>query len=360
MPSMKQAVKALRQGQRTRKPSASCKLNSGRCYSSFDQLRAELTSRELPVLKDYLTPLPSRLLESTLSDFLSNFGTAIGAPTEDEVFPSHHLVYFPSPSPLSSLFPDGTDPQQSPGAPFTRRMWAGGSMSFLKPLTRNLSSTAYCLERISDVTAKGREGEEKLFVQIERRIGWPGKSTRISSRDSLQDHLDCRVIENRTLVFIRERSQRVASDATSSSPKTLKASQRPDFSHTLTPTPAMLFRFSALTFNAHAIHLDKHFCREIEGHRNLLVHGPLTLVLMVEALRRQLSRSVSQRHDTRTSSNTIQSLEYRNLAPLYAEEPLTICGRKKDHEQWEVWVEGKEGGLAVRGLVKIASPNPTV
>jgi hydroxyacyl-ACP dehydratase HTD2-like protein with hotdog domain len=45
----------------------------------------------------------------------------------------------------------------------------------------------------------------------------------------------------------------------------------------------------------------------------------------------------------------IASLEYRNLAPLYCNERLTVCVRKGLKDKWDVWVEGPDGGLCVRG-----------
>ncbi len=39
-----------------------------------------------------------------------------------------------------------------------------------------------------------------------------------------------------------------------------------DFSFTYTPTVVTLFRFSALMFNAHHIHLDKEYSQKREGY----------------------------------------------------------------------------------------------
>ena len=44
----------------------------------------------------------------------------------------------------------------------------------------------------------------------------------------------------------------------------------PDFSFTYRPTPVTLFRFSALTFNAHHIHLDKEYASQVEGYPGAL------------------------------------------------------------------------------------------
>jgi hypothetical protein len=43
-------------------------------------------------------------------------------------------------------------------------------------------------------------------------------------------------------------------------------------------TEVTLFRFSALTFNAHKIHYNKKWCQEVEGHRDLVVHVSLTFL----------------------------------------------------------------------------------
>ncbi|MFD5793412.1 hypothetical protein ACFWIO_07700 [Streptomyces diastatochromogenes] len=48
----------------------------------------------------------------------------------------------------------------------------------------------------------------------------------------------------------------------------------------LRPDPTLLFRFSALTANAHRIHYDAPYCRDTEGYPGLVVHGPLLGLLM--------------------------------------------------------------------------------
>lgn len=53
----------------------------------------------------------------------------------------------------------------------------------------------------------------------------------------------------------------------------------------LTADEALLFRFSALTCNAHRIHYDHNWVRK-EGHGDLVVHGPLQALMMGELIRR--------------------------------------------------------------------------
>ena len=113
----------------------------------------------------------------------------------------------------------------------------------------------------------------------------------------------------------------------------------PTFAVEVLPTRAHLFRFSALTFNAHAIHLDPLYARATDGHRDLLVHGPLTLALMLDAL------------------PPVASISYRNYAPLYVNERLRVCVRRPERPRkpWDVWVEGPDGGLAVKATAEVLS-----
>ncbi|KAB8232164.1 uncharacterized protein BDW43DRAFT_127608 [Aspergillus alliaceus] len=336
-----------------------------RTYSSLgERLHRELTSRNLPLNFDYLHTQPSYLLSLTLADTLpkspawSHIHTSLPSVNRAPRMPAgHHLVYFPPQVTLSQLLPDGTDVLHSPGGPFDRRLWAGGRVKF--PVSRDLTlngARAVCIELIRDVIVKGREGAEKVIVKIERRIGIVQENEEESSikeriwkeTEDKTDHAS--IIENRDLIFMRKKTQDELSHDKANfdnNQRVLKPPLGPDFRYTIEPTKSLLFRFSALTFNAHLIHLDETYTRNVEGYRNLLVHGPLTLTLLLTVLEAHLTKS----------NQTIRELCYRNLAPLYVEEPLTICGKPKigkDGATWDVWIEGKNGGLAVRATALLS------
>ena len=59
-------------------------------------------------------------------------------------------------------------------------------------------------------------------------------------------------------------------------------------------TPVLLFRFSALTYNAHRIHYDREYARA-EGYPGLVVHGPLQALLMAELARSRVRPGPSTR-----------------------------------------------------------------
>ncbi|OAA64183.1 hypothetical protein SPI_02830 [Niveomyces insectorum RCEF 264] len=361
-----------------------------------DALRATLAARPPTATYDVLSPTHSHLLNVSLSDYLpagagavefdrqsaaSATTTATAAKTNPFVLPSAasagllppgpHLVYFPLQKPPSLLLPDGTDPTQSPGAPFVRRMWAGGSVRFLAPENLLLDNRrAVCVERLGpDIRVTGTPGAEKVFVNVWRRYGpVPDLGARgavspeaIAGVEAAVE-ADPAIEELRTLVFLRDSPRAAKNDAEAAKEtqeperKGIQAAYPPDASFSLTPPPSLLFHFSALSFNAHAIHLDPQFCREQEGHRGRLVHGPLSLVLLLAAVRKQVAKVVGT--SPAEVTNSIQSIEYRNLAPLYAGEPLRVCIRQNHNghrdqaagARWDVWIEGPQGGVSVRGV----------
>ena len=76
-------------------------------------------------------------------------------------------------------------------------------------------------------------------------------------------------------------------------------------------TPTLLFRFSALTYNAHRIHYDRDYSRDVEGYPGLLTHGPLQAVAMAEAAR------------ARGAEGALE-FEYRLVAPLFDHQGLIV------------------------------------
>jgi hydroxyacyl-ACP dehydratase HTD2-like protein with hotdog domain len=145
------------------------------------------------LIPDYLNPMPSHLLTTTIADLLHT--PALSSPTiqsPPQTLPQgHHLVYFPIQTPPSKLAADGADQDHSPGSEFPRRMWAGGEVIFHPGWRQRLVMDGRpwtCKEEIGDVRVKGDIGEEKVFVDVWRRYG-AGEEWNVEER--------------RTLVFMR-------------------------------------------------------------------------------------------------------------------------------------------------------------
>ncbi|KAG6046582.1 hypothetical protein E4U39_001222 [Claviceps sp. Clav50 group G5] len=268
-----------------------------------------LQSTPHKLIPDHLTPMPSHLLTTTLNDLLDlpNPSSAPIVQSPPRKLPQgHHLVYFPLLLPPSRLGADGGDPDHSPGAEYPRRMWAGGEVIFHRGWEENLVLDGRpwrCREDIERVDVRGEGVEEKVFVDVWRRYGLGYGLGEEEGEDGRWD-----IEERRTLVFMREGEL----EGRGGGRRVIKA----------------------LTFNAHSIHIDPLYTRSVERHRGLLVHGPLTLALMLRELR-----------------GTVARITYRNFAPLYVGEPLRVCVRKVEGKglPWDVWVEGPDGGMAVKG-----------
>jgi hydroxyacyl-ACP dehydratase HTD2-like protein with hotdog domain len=349
--------------------------------------------RKTPIF-DYMSPTPSHLLNTSLASHIpadvhqparfrdalrdSSSSQRFRAPIVDAPLPlGHHLVYFGPQSLPSELMPDGTVTDHCPGAPFTRRMWAGGTVRFARRqadaglrLDRQL---AVCVEGVvGEPVIKGAEGEEKVFVELSRKYGYrtveQGDET--TTLEGLVDEAEASpdIDERRTLVFMREKrddGQRVRQgEKEKEAERDMTRLRRlkdknwvPTYSFSLTPDRKLLFQFSALTFNAHAIHLDPRYAQEVEGHKDCLVHGPLSLSLMLMAVQAQADK-VKAEGDGQVA---LTELKYRNLAPLYVGEEMKVCvkvreaGIPKDSEEhtWDAWVEGPDGGFAVKGIAKM-------
>ncbi|ORX98170.1 hypothetical protein BCR34DRAFT_496313, partial [Clohesyomyces aquaticus] len=321
----------------------------------FAFLRQEMYARKFAPLRSRLDAGQEHALRATLEAFLPEGWGEVGG---NILPPGHHLVYFNPALSENKLLPDGTDPLQSPGQPFERRMWAGGKIAFARDHWRTEvglevggSAEYVCVERIKKVDMRGEGDDAKIFVTIERRVARLSEgekdveslAERIREEGKKHDGFGNAVlIEQRILVFMRGRTEEEVRRVRDG-PVVLPSA--PSISHTLTPTPSLLFRYSALTFNAHAIHLDPEYCRNVEGHRNLLVHGPLSLTLMLTLMSQHLRTLEGPRH-------VVQEIEYRNLAPLYCGEELRICAREKRIAGvYDVWIEGPTGGVAVKGTV---------
>jgi len=80
---------------------------------------------------------------------------------------------------------------------------------------------------------------------------------------------------------------------------------------TLTADEALLFRFSALTYNAHRIHYDHNWVRE-EGYSDLVVHGPLQALMMGELIRRRGAGLVGKQ------------FAYRLVSPMIGPQTFTV------------------------------------
>jgi 3-methylfumaryl-CoA hydratase len=208
-----------------------------------------------------------------------------------------HWVYLLERDPQSDLGPEGHAAHgvPRPPRPGLRRMFAGGRVHYHRPL---------CLG------AAARKTTEVLGSKV--RNGRSGSMTIVTTRATIVQAGQLAISEEQDIIYRGptplEPSSLNQSDDT--------ALARWDGESTVAVDPILLFRFSALTYNAHRIHYDLSFCAQ-EDYPNLVVHGPLQALLMAEAVTRD------------SSPGAIASciFSYRLVAPLILGDGLTVVNR---------------------------------
>lgn len=252
---------------------------------------------------------------------------SIGTP----VPPGYHLAYF-TPAALSSeLGEDGTDTSYNPREPFTRRMWAGGELTWDRnnPL-RVGQHVAETTELLSADTKVTRLGEEMIVVHVQKTYKNEEGLALIDGRDW---------VFRKALLEPAPIADGPLSDEIPLPEPTSAETRSRDFLQ----TPVALFRFSALTFNAHQIHYSQPWCREVEGHRNIVVHGPLNLINMLDLWRDYQAEGA---HDVP------RSIKYRATAPFYANERYRALLEHRDGRASNIKLWGSDGQGGVRvGMV---------
>ena len=242
--------------------------------------------------------------------------------------PGYHLAYFTPAALPADLGRDGTDISYSPAEPFTRRMWAGGRLHWKKENPLRIGDEVTETTKLVSAEPKiTRAGEEMIVVGVEK---------------TFENGKGVALVDRRDWVFRPQLSGPPPAKGYSESiggvnallPIPHAAQESRDFLQ----TAVSLFRFSALTFNAHMIHYSQPWCREVEGHRDIVVHGPLNLINMLDFWR-----------DEQPNDYMIpRSIEYRATAPFYAGEKYrALLERHADTTLIKLWGHDGKGGVRV-------------
>ncbi|KAH8816230.1 hypothetical protein F5884DRAFT_818336 [Xylogone sp. PMI_703] len=238
--------------------------------------------------------------------------------------PTWHLAYF-TPSQLEKdLGRDGTDTSFNPPRPFTRRMWAGGELEWVRGADGTTTNPLRIGQEVTETTElvsaagkKTRAGEEMVVVGVKK---------------TFENEHGVSLIDRRNWIFrpellIGDGDWRSAADI--APPKPAQEVPLPEGRYTrdLVQTPVTLFRFSALTFNGHRIHYDRDWCRKVEGHREIVVHGPLNLVSIVDFWRDVLGGG---QNDGVEGMIFPRKISYRATSPIYGGERYRIVMDEED------------------------------
>ncbi len=236
--------------------------------------------------------------------------------------PMWHWLYFLPTAPQSALSDDG-HPERGdfmPPVPLPRRMFAGSRVTLRAPL--RLGSRAERTGVIRRVEVKEGRSGRLAFVTV-------GYTIRQDGRLCVEEEQD---------IVYREPAAPVPPPVSVALPPVAAGS----WSRDLQADSRLLFRFSALTFNAHRIHYDRDYARQVEGYPGLVVHGPLTALLLANLVR------------THAPERAIVEFSFRGVRPLFDVAPFRLVAMP-DGDLVSCEAVGPDGSVALQATVRLGA-----
>jgi itaconyl-CoA hydratase/mesaconyl-C4 CoA hydratase len=245
-------------------------------------------------------------------NLIKRIAATFGEPTpaiSDALPPLWQWCFFQEPVFESQLGGDGHPARGGflPPADNRNRMWAGGRVEFLRSL--KVGADAHRLSTILHIEEKhGRTGS-LLFVTVRH--------------DYSQQGALC-VREEQDIVYREPNPPKLSSG---------DAPEQGDWNEVIEPTPTLLFRYSAVTFNGHRIHYDYPYVTDTEGYSGLVVHGPMIATFNLRAF----IRANPDRH--------VRHFAYRGVRPLNVPAAFRVGGRVVEPGKAQLW-SGNDAGVA--------------
>jgi len=210
-----------------------------------------------------------------------------------------------------------------PPVPHRRRMFAGGRLTVHAPL--RVGDDVLRRSVLTSITPKSGRSGEMLFVTLTNEYLRDGELVQVEEQD----------------IVYRQQEPGAPRAAAPTAPEPVEppAPEPGEWSAVLRPDEVLLLRMSALTYNAHRIHCDLPYTRDVEGFPGLVVHGPLLALMLLELPRRFApDRSVAE-------------FSYRLRRPAFCGAPVVATG-KPDGSDLACGVPGADP--AVTGVVTFA------
>jgi 3-methylfumaryl-CoA hydratase len=237
-----------------------------------------------------------------------------------EMPPLAHWLYFLPAAAQSQIGEDG-HPQRGgllPPVALPRRMWAGGEIEFVAPIA--LGARLSRCSTVQNIAPKTGKSGAMVFVTLRHEIFADGILA---------------IIERQDIVY-REAAGPAAAVAAPAEVAAVSPGAR-----IVHPDPVLLFRFSALTFNAHRIHYDRDYARDVESYPGLVVHGPLIATLLMDHfLRAHPGREISR-------------FSFRAQSPLLDTAPFAL-NHAPEAGGFVLWAARPEDKVAMSAKVETA------
>jgi 3-methylfumaryl-CoA hydratase len=276
---------------------------------------------EIDALKSWIGR--TETVEDTLCAFQAKALTATldrdDAPRTGEALPPlWHWIYFHRPAKTADLAANG-HPRAGefvPPVPLPRRMFAGARVRFGAPLA--IGERAVRTSTIASLQAKAGASGALVFMRVRNEIAGSGGGA---------------LVEEQDIVYRGP----PAPDATA---RLRRAPAQALWQRELVANEALLFRYSALIFNAHRIHWDRPYAAQNEGYPGLVVHGQLLATLLADFIRSHTDR-------------TLAAFSFRSVGPVFDGAPFRLCGKPRPGGV-DLWIEDERAALAMEARAEFS------
>ena len=274
----------------------------------FDELFPEWIAK-VDNCSEIISPVPVNRLAATLDEAAPDYREG------DKLPPLWHWIFFIKPVSHAGLGKDGHPKRGGflPPVPLPRRLFAGMKTDFLHPLI--IGHAAERESEVTDIKEKTGASGPLFFVKVQSRIRQKGRLC---------------IIDEQEIVY-----REMSAPMTIPEAKLLPEPPANSWTQEMIVDAAMLFRFSAVTFNGHKIHYDRTYAATEEGYPALVVHAPLVAMLLLQLLRRNTDKTLSR-------------FEYRAKAPLFDGQAFQLSAVTEGTDTVNMQVLRADGKIAAQ------------
>lgn len=224
------------------------------------------------------------------------------APREGDVLPPlWHWYGFPPCTGMAYLGADGHPKLGGflPPVPLGRRMWASGALEFHADL------------HVGEALSR-----QSRIVSVEEKTGGVGDMVFVTVMHEIHGQKGLAVSETQNIVYL-------AIPEAYRAPKPVAPPSAPDVTSSQTISEPLLFRYSAITFNAHRIHYDLAYTQQVEHYPALVVHGPMQANLLMAFAQAEYGRPPD-------------SFAFRGIHPMFCPGEMRLLIEKTEANRWSL------------------------
>jgi 3-methylfumaryl-CoA hydratase len=231
----------------------------------------------------------------------------------DPLPPHWFTLFFADAARQSDLGPDG-HPKPGvflPPIPLPRRMGAGRRVRIAEPL------------RVGDIAS--RTAEVAAILPKQARTG---AITVLTMRYTVRRGEELVAVEEFDAIYREAVAPGERSAVAPPTPAPADAAWREE----KVLDPALVFRYSAVTWNAHRIHFDADYARGEEGYPAAVQNGGLTMQLLLDAA-------------TKRSPHRLAGFSARLTRALYVGDRVVLAGDAAAGGKAKAWAADRDGNL---------------